>query len=173
MDRPHVRPRVALWIPTPPSDLLATLEARLRASDRLEGRVRPQAVLIWMGPARRRWWSPCLDLTPEAHPQGTRLVGYYSAHPQWMTFLVFASILLLFLTALSGCWSMVQLQLGETPRCLWGTAAAVGALTGMAGVHAVGKRWAAAQMHELASLLDGLGAVEVDEAHAFDGAPPR
>lgn len=30
-----------------------------------------------------------------------------------------------------------------------------------------------AQMHELASLLDGLGAVEVDEAHAFDGAPPR
>ena len=54
MDRPHVRPRVALWIPTPPSDLLATLEARLRASDRLEGRVRPQAVLIWKGPARSR-----------------------------------------------------------------------------------------------------------------------
>lgn len=167
IDRPHVRPRVALRFPHSPPALNALLEARLAANPRLEGRIRRQALLVWMAPAHRRWWSPCLDLSAHPDGEGTRLVGYYTAQPQLMTLLIFGSILLTFLALFSGCWSMVQFQSGASPHCAIGTAAALAGIAGIYGVNVLGQRWAAAQMHELAILLHDLGAVEVDEANAF------
>lgn len=167
MNRPHVRPRVALRFPHDPTQLAVLLEQRLAANPRLEGRVRQQAVLVWMAPAHRSWWSPCLELTSKPDGEGTRLAGHYSAEPQLMTLMVFGTILLGFLAVLSGCWCLVQYQNGESPHCGIGTAAAIGGVVAIYGANRLGQRWAASQMHELAALLQDLGAVEVDEALAF------
>ncbi len=167
MDRPHVRPRVSLRVPQDPTALAVLLEQRLAANPRLEGRVRQQAVLVWMAPAHRSWWSPCLELAIRPDGEGTRLVGHYSAEPQLMTAMVFATILLGFLALLSGCWSLVQFQNGESPHCSFGTVAALGGVAAIYGMNRVGQRWAMSQMHEVAALLQDLGAVEVDEALAF------
>jgi hypothetical protein len=167
MDRPHIRPRVSLRFPHPPEALQAVLDERLRSNARLEGRIRRQALLVWMAPELRHWWSPCLELTVEPDGDGTRLVGWYSARPQVMTAMLFGSILLSFLGLLSGCWATVQLTMGELPRCFLGTAGALGGLAVIYAANRLGQRWAGDQMHELAVLLQDLGAVEVDEAHAF------
>jgi hypothetical protein len=167
MDRPHLRPRVSLRVPMTPDELQRTLDERLQQAPRLEGRVRPQAVLVWMAPPLRCWWSPCLDLNVERDGDGTRLTGYYTAHPRLMTATVFVSILLTFLTCLSATWSLVQYLMREPPRCLMGTAGALVALGCVVAANKVAQRRAAAQMHELAVLLQDLGAVEADEAGAF------
>jgi hypothetical protein len=168
MERPHLRPRVALRVPHPPDALQRILDERLQTSPRLEGRVRQQAVLVWMAAPLRCWWSPCLDLNVKADGDGTRLTGYYTAHPRLMTATVFASILLTFLACLSATWSLVQYTaMHEAPRCLLGTAAAAAALVVVWAANRLAQRRAAAQMHELAALLHDLGAVELDEAHAF------
>ncbi len=167
MERPHVRPRVALRFPHAPEALNGLLQARLDANPKLEGRIRRGGVLVWMAPGLRRWWSPCLDLNVDAEAGGTRLVGWYAAHPRLMGAMAFGSIALTFLGLLSGTWSLVQWQMGEAPRCLLGTGLAVVGLGALFALNRLGQRWAADQMHELAALLADLGAVEVDEAHAF------
>lgn len=171
MDRPHLRPRVTLRLPHDRTTLVGVLEERLRSMPSLEGRVRRSAVLVWIGPVQRRWWSPCLDLNVEDDGSGTRLVGWYTAHPRLMTATVFLGIFLTFLSALSATWGLVQFQMGETPRCLLGTTFTCLALGLLWIVNREAQKRAAGQMHELAGFLQGLGAVEVDEAHAFDPTP--
>jgi hypothetical protein len=168
MDRPHLRPRVSVRVPHPPDALCQLLDGRLAETPSLEGRVRQRAVLVWMAKPLRCWWSPCLDLNLEPDGSGTRLTGRYTAHPRLMTASVFAGIGLTFLACLSATWSLVQWTMREPPRCLGGTLAALLGLLAVYGVHRLAQRRAVGQMHALAVLLDGLGAVEVDEAHAFD-----
>lgn len=167
MERPHLRPRVALRVPQSPDAVQRILDERLQSSPRLEGRVRQQAVLVWIAAPLRCWWSPCLDLNVAKDGEGTRLTGYYTAHPRLMTATVFASIFLTFLACLSATWSLVQYTMHEPPRCLLGTAGAAAALVGVWAANRLAQRRASAQMHELAALLHDLGAVEIDEAHAF------
>lgn len=173
MDRPHLRPRVALRVPHTPDELQVLLDDRLRASPGLDGRIRRQAVLVWISGSARRWGSPCLDLTVTSDARGTRLEGWYTAHPRLMTATVFAGIFLTFLACLSATWSLVQVQMNEAPRCLGGTSVAVAALVGLWLVNRAAQQRAAGQMHQLAEFLHDLGAVELDEAHAFEAAPQR
>jgi hypothetical protein len=167
MERPHLRPRVRVQVTLGPDELLGVLDGRLRAMPTLEGRIRRRAVRVWIAPPHKRWWSPCLDLNVHPDGVGTRLEGWYTAHPRLMTATVFAGILFTFLACLSATWSLVQVQMGEPPKCLGGTLFAVAGLVGLWVANRLAQHRAQAQMHELAAFLRDLGAVDVDEAGAF------
>jgi hypothetical protein len=153
MDGNPLRRRIQLTVPVRADALTAALDERLRATPSLEGRVRRQAVLIWLAAPARRWWSPCLDLSVRDDEGGARLEGYACAHPHLMTGMVFAGIFLTFLAAFSAVWSTVQWTMDEPPRCLFGTAAALTGLGAIALVHRVGSRYADAQIDELTGWL--------------------
>jgi hypothetical protein len=171
MDRPHFRPRLALLVPRPLDEVRELLRARLELrTQEFEFRVRHDAVLAWIAPRHRRFWSPALDTSMRQHPDGTLLIGCFGPHPALMTGYFFASIFLTFLATLSATWSYVQTTMGLSPHCLWGTSLAILGLVGIWLSSRVGASWGRTQMVELASLLDDLGELRDDEAELLTEA---
>lgn len=156
MDRPHLRPRVELIVAEPIAEVAKRLEARLGETRGIEGRVRRQAMLLWIGADRRRWWSPCLDVNFEPHAEGTRISGRYCPHPKLMTAYAFAAILLTFLGIFAAAWAYVQHIMGELPQCLGGTAISAVVGASLFGLHRYGTARAASQMHELGVVLEAV-----------------
>lgn len=146
-----------------PEDVCGQLKGRLQASPALDGRCTRAALIAWPAPPARRFWSPCLDLTLRAHPQGTLLIGRFGPQPMLFTAFLFGSIGLTFLAVIAACWSFVQLSLDQTPTALLGLLPPLVGGVGMIVVDAVGRRLARSQMGELAALLEGVGEVRDDE----------
>ena len=151
------RRRIALRVPMPAASVQQALADRLAANGHLEGRVRRQALLVWLRPPERRWWSPCLDVNILPDGDHTRLEGYTCAQPPVMTAMIFVSIFLTFMALFSATCSVVQWTMDDPPRCLFGTVAACAGLGAVATAQQVGARWAESQIERLVALLDGLG----------------
>lgn len=165
MDRPHFRPRFILLFP---GDVAAVREAIAeRVASRpgcYDGRVRRQSALVTVAAEMRHPWSPALEVVFREHPDGTLLVGRFGPAPALMTAYAFGTIGLGFLVCLSASWAYVQSIMGESPRCLMGTAGALVGLAAIWGSSRVGATWARDQMHLLAWVIEDLGALRDDEA---------
>jgi hypothetical protein len=151
-----LRRRIVVQVPLDPEALQARLHERLLASGGFDGRIRRQAILVWLAKPARKWWSPCLDLNVfQDEGGGVRLEGYACAHPQLMTAFTFGTIFLTFMASFSAVWSSVQWTMDEPPKCLMGTGLALLGLVGIGTARYVGQRFADGQIALLTTWLDG------------------
>lgn len=168
----ELRPRFALDVPCRAEAIVEALREALAAAEPpLEGRCDPGHCVLRVPRARRRFWSPELDLTFEPFAEqdagaGVRVRCLFAPRPPVWTGFAFVYALLGVATVAAGVYGLAQLGLGQAP---WAFAAAGAALALVGLVYAaafVGQGLSAGQMYELRRVLDAAVERAVERARA-------
>lgn len=158
MARPRMRPRYIIDVATGADGIMASLRGRLEASrPGLVGVFTERHGVVRLSPARRRFWSPQLDILIEPHVEGmdhSRVVVRFAPHPPiWLAFVFTYAVL--FALGLSGVmYAIAELSMGRAPWCLVSTALAIGAAAFVYGAAFIGQGLGADDMFELRTWLD-------------------
>jgi hypothetical protein len=171
-----MRPRFAVDVPCEVETLVEALRASVADADPgLEGHFDPAHCVLRIPSARRSFWSPELDLTfesrepAEAPAGGLRVRALFAPRPPVWTGFAFVYAVLAVVALAGALYGLAQLTLGEPPRALGASAAALALIGGVYAATFIGRGLAATQMYELRRALDD--AVERAEARAR--ATPR
>lgn len=176
MDRPHMRPRLEIVVPANIDSVLQEFEQRVaHPTCTCQGKLASNHLQVEVGPERKHFWSPMLDVTLRETPEGTLLLGRFGPHPNVWTLYVFLYSALAFTGVVALSWALAQMALDQAPTALWVmlAAAVLAGFTWWTG--RMGASIGHAQMEDLFRMVDGLGQPRKDEAHvthADPGAPP-
>lgn len=157
MERPHMRPRVDLYIAASPEVVLG--EVRRRLSDPAcpsQGTVGRRHLNLMVREEDRHTWSPCLDLEAREEGEGTRLRGRFGPHPWLWSLYMALYAFCAFVAVVAGCYGIAQVALAWTPTAFLGVIGAGLVALAAYGSSFVGQRLGDDQMHMLQHVVDGL-----------------
>ncbi|MCB9665350.1 MAG: hypothetical protein H6732_14660 [Alphaproteobacteria bacterium] len=165
MDRPHMRPRLEIVVPADLAEVRRAFEDRVQhPACTCRGRFARNHLHVEVGPERRHFWSPTLDVTLRRTDEGTLLLGRFGPHPDVWTMYVFLYATWAFFAVVALCWAMAQAVLEEPPTALLVVLGA-GVLAGLTWLSGrVGAALGHDQMEDLFRMVDGLGEARRDEA---------
>ena len=116
---PRLRPRLEMFSPLPPADLIAHVQQRLAAPDcPCLGLVTDEQIELRIHPDVRRYWSPQLVVHVTSRGDSSHLEGHFGpdAHV-WTLFLAIYAFVILSAT-FGAFYGIAQLVLGRPPWAL-------------------------------------------------------
>ena len=155
MATPRLRPRFECVVPAAPGEVRARLRSALDAPGcPCTGSILHGHVRLRIPRARRRSWSPQLELEAAPHPEGTLLQGRFGPHPSVWTFFVALYAVLAFVALGAGLFALSQWMLGQPRSALWVLGAAAVLFVLAYAVALSGRRLAQEQMRQLRTFVD-------------------
>jgi len=143
----RARPRVEYHVEQSKQQVLDGFAAALADGGECTGNVGRRDITLHLHPARRKLWSPWLQLRVEDDDDGgCTLVGTMGPQPNLWTAFVFVYSALVAAFIGGTMYGLVQLALEEPPTGLAATAAALVALAGACGLDLLGRRLGQGQM---------------------------
>ncbi len=127
MPRPRMRPSFRVDVDCSADQLRETIERQLASeSEEVEGDLSSRHGFLRVPPDRRRFWTPCLELTledcqptpGESDPVQSRLWGTFSPRAEIWTAFVFTIGSLIILSVFATMFGVAQLVLGHAPVAL-------------------------------------------------------
>ena len=127
MPRPRMRPSFRVDVDCSADQLRETIERQLASeSEEVEGDLSFRHGFLRVPPERRRFWTPCLELTledceqapGEADPLQSRLWGTFSPRAEIWTAFVFTIGSLIISSVFASMYGLAQLFLGHPPFAL-------------------------------------------------------
>ena len=175
MARPQIRPHFQLDVPLTADQVSARLQERLESpGSGFDGAVLKRHCQVTVAPSRRRFFSPWLSFEIEELPDGARLSGQFTPHPNvWTLWAALYAVVLILATGglLVGA---SQWLIDQPAWALWlvpgGLAVAAALYVGALA----GQRLCADEMDEIRALVHGaLDSPAVDPASPRAAAPPE
>jgi hypothetical protein len=172
----RARPTVSYHVELPPEAVLDRFAEMLESPGRpCDGSVGRKEVTLYIDDARRRMWSPFLQLGVQASDGGAHVHGTMGPQPNLWTAFVFVYAAHLAVCTAGTMYGSIQWMLGDPPT---GLAVAGAGLLGLAtacGLDLFGRRLGAGQMGILRGAvlqtLPGAGEVVVRADRAGTAAP--
>lgn len=116
----RIRPRFQVVVPDEPAAIVEKLAAAIAQPDSpCTGRAIPGHAVLTMPAEAQHFWSPQLDLSIEAHPEGALIRGLYGPNPEvWLLFAFgygITGVLALFISI----FGFTRVSLGMEAPILW------------------------------------------------------
>lgn len=163
MARPRMRPSFRVQVACSGEEVRDAFERRLGAdADGVEGDFSTRHGVLRVPESRRRFWTPCLDLTIDdddssdavASGPRARLWGTFSPRAEVWTAFVFTIGTLVIVSVFTGVYGIAQLVLGHPPLALLVPVFAVLAAAIVYLAALVGQGLSIADMYHLRAFVD-------------------
>lgn len=147
---------------------MAALRERLEGNDQgVEGTFSRKNAVLCIRPGKRRFWSPCLDLTldgvddpsaeapdvPNVDPR-VKVWGTFSPRPEIWTAFVFAIGVLTILSVINVFFGIAQFMSGQSPWALLIPVVAIGLAAAIYASALIGQGLSGDDMYRLRAYLD-------------------